>query len=82
MMLSAFNDSTLKLKAVYVLSEMMKHLKYILMDKFCKIGISAEKVQWIITVPTIWSGSARQLMREAAYQVKYTYDLNNHTTFN
>jgi hypothetical protein len=28
-----------------------------------------EDVRWVITVPAIWKQSAKQFMREAAYQV-------------
>lgn len=29
-----------------------------------------EDVRWVITVPAIWKQSAKQFMREAAYQVR------------
>ena len=27
-------------------------------------------VRWVVTVPSIWEAPAKQLMREAAYQVR------------
>ena len=69
--IATFNDSTKKLKAVYVFAEMIKYFKKKFLDKINAFGISTESVQWIITVPAIWNGSARQLMREAAYQVHF-----------
>lgn len=32
-------------------------------------SVSAEKIQWVITVPAIWRQSAKQFMRLAAMQV-------------
>ena len=30
---------------------------------------SADGIQWVLTVPAIWSPAAKQFMREAAYKV-------------
>lgn len=30
-------------------------------------------IRWVVTVPAIWKQSARQLMREAAYEVRFYY---------
>ncbi|XP_045158389.2 heat shock 70 kDa protein 12A-like [Mercenaria mercenaria] len=32
------------------------------------VGIQIEKIKWVLTVPAIWSDSAKQFMREAAYR--------------
>lgn len=32
----------------------------------CKI----EEIQWVLTVPAIWTPAAKQFMREAAYEVR------------
>ena len=32
--------------------------------------ISNDDVRWVITVPAIWSAAAKQLMRQAAYDVR------------
>jgi hypothetical protein len=32
-------------------------------------GLSEEDVRWVLTVPAIWRQPAKQLMREAAYEV-------------
>ena len=34
---------------------------------------SPDDVQWILTVPAIWTPGAKQFMREAAYQVMLKY---------
>ncbi len=36
-------------------------------------AISAEEIQWVITVPAIWRQSAKQFMRLAALQVYTNY---------
>ena len=37
--------------------------------------VDQSDVEWVITVPAIWSDAAKQMMREAAYEVKY--QINN-----
>jgi len=32
-------------------------------------SVSAEDIQWVLTVPAIWTPAAKQFMREAAYEV-------------
>ena len=34
------------------------------------IPVQATDFHWVITVPAIWNASGKQMMREAAYQVK------------
>ena len=34
---------------------------------------SADDVQWVLTVPAIWTPRAKQFMREAAYEVIFNY---------
>lgn len=31
----------------------------------------ADDIQWVLTVPAIWTPSAKQFMRESAYEVKF-----------
>ena len=33
-------------------------------------GFKADDIQWVLTVPAIWTPRAKQFMREAAYEVK------------
>jgi len=33
---------------------------------------NADDIQWVLTVPAIWTPKAKQFMREAAYEVKQT----------
>lgn len=39
-----------------------------LADQGCEV--TPHKVRWVVTVPAIWSHSAKQFIREAAYKVK------------
>lgn len=32
-------------------------------------GYSVDDIQWVLTVPAIWTPRAKQFMREAAYEV-------------
>ena len=34
-------------------------------------SFKVEDIQWVLTVPAIWSPRAKQFMREAAYEVTY-----------
>ena len=36
---------------------------------FSKTDLTQDDVKWVITVPAMWSDVARQMMREAAYEV-------------
>lgn len=35
----------------------------------CGSDVPSEALRWVITVPAIWSQAAKQIIREAAYQV-------------
>ena len=35
-----------------------------------KTDIPSSDFEWVITVPAIWEGGAKQTMREAAYEAK------------
>ena len=55
-----------------VIALFLQHLK----EEFEKcfemlnIPVRATDFHWVITVPAIWNASGKQMMREAAYQVK------------
>ena len=36
-----------------------------------------EDIQWVLTVPAIWTPRAKQFMREAAYEVRLIQDIRN-----
>jgi len=35
---------------------------------------NSRDIQWVLTVPAIWKPAAKQFMREAAYQVTYSWE--------
>lgn len=68
----AANGKEVKAKLVFALSiEFMKDeaIKLISLetgdDQF-----KAKDIQWVLTVPAIWTPAAKQFMREAAYEVR------------
>lgn len=58
-------------KAIDVFSIVIKYLKELIIKstEISKVGDKSKfesEIQWILTIPAIWSDSAKQLMREAA----------------
>lgn len=35
----------------------------------------SDDVKWVLTVPAIWKQPAKQFMREAAYEVTFTFNI-------
>ena len=72
-MLEAANGKTLK--ALDVFSHSMRYLKdkaiHVLKSNTGDKGLRVADIQWVLTVPAIWSDAAKQFMREAAYKVRY-----------
>ena len=50
----------------FMKDEALKVISFETGDKNFKV----EDVQWVLTVPAIWSPRAKQFMREAAYEVR------------
>lgn len=59
------------MKAMTVFSEIIRYLKDHLLDLLAKrgTGVDNKDIHWVLTVPAIWSDSAKQFMREAACEV-------------
>ena len=59
------------MKTVFALS-----LEYFKKEAISKISscssfdVNPQDVKWVITVPAIWDDGAKQIMREAAYEVR------------
>ena len=70
-MLSAANGG--KIDALTVFSLSLKYMKdkafEVIQDETGDRNYTTKDIQWVITVPAIWTPGAKQLMREAAYQV-------------
>ena len=59
-----------ELSAIKVIAITLRHLKDLMLrDINQHFQHPNRKIQWILTVPAIWSEAAKQIMREAASQV-------------
>lgn len=60
--------------AMKVFGEVIKYLKGHLLGALKKRGtlVDNSDIHWVLTVPAIWADSAKQFMREAAYEVNFT----------
>lgn len=58
------------LPAMVVFSESLRYLKQSVFDCVCKqlIDIELTDIQWVVTVPAIWSDPAKAFMRKAALE--------------
>lgn len=65
-----------KVKALEVFSHSIKFLKDEALKVICErtgdTYFSVSDIQWVLTVPAIWTPVAKQFMREAAYEVRYS----------
>jgi len=60
-----------RLRALDIFSEALEYLKNRALERIHEqsgVEYTAEEVRWVVTVPAIWKQSAKQFMREAAYQ--------------
>ena len=61
-----------RLLALEIFSKALKYLKDKALERINEqsgVEYKAEEVRWVVTVPAIWKQSAKQFMREAAYEV-------------
>lgn len=59
-----------KFPAIQVFSLSIKALKDHFEKNMEKQGKKTTEIKWVLTVPAIWSDSAKQFMREAAILVR------------
>ncbi|CAG2200794.1 unnamed protein product [Mytilus edulis] len=61
--------------AMIVFTESIKFLRTQIQEdiRSMKVSIKPEEINWVLTVPAIWSDPAKQFMREAANAVIYLY---------
>ena len=62
-----------RLRALDIFSKALEYLKTKALERIHEqsgVEYTAEEVRWVVTVPAIWKQSAKQFMREAAYQVQ------------
>ena len=71
-------------KAMTVFSRSIRYLKDEALKVICqRTGddyYNVSDIQWVLTVPAIWTPAAKQFMREAAYEVNFlsTLTFNGH----
>lgn len=61
-----------RLRALDIFSKALKYLKTKALERIYEqsgVEYTAGEVRWVVTVPAIWKQSAKQFMREAAYEV-------------
>ena len=67
------------LKALTIFSHSIKFLKDEALKVICErtgdTYFSVSDIQWVLTVPAIWTPVAKQFMREAAYEVRGAFHL-------
>ena len=65
------DDKGKKMKAVDVISAVITYLKDHLLKHLKLQGVQLEPhdIEWVITVPVIWTDTGIQVLREAAYMV-------------
>ena len=60
-----------ELPARVVIAKSLQEMKKTILDSLNEeIGCSLDRVLWIVTVPAIWTPGAKQIMREAATEVR------------
>lgn len=60
-----------RLRALDIFSKALEYLKDRALERIHEqsgVEYKAQEVRWVVTVPAIWKQSAKQFMREAAYQ--------------
>ena len=67
-----------EMNAFKVFVSAIKHLRDVVLKKIKRqrvLNLTSDEVNWIITVPAIWSNVSKQFMREAAIDVSYFISL-------
>ncbi len=81
--IKAANGQSVKAKRVFARS--IKFLKEEALKVICqRTGddhFGANDIQWVLTVPAIWTPKAKQFMREAAYKVRLRRNTLLHIVF-
>ena len=66
-----------ELPACEVIAKLLREFKAKILE--CleeRISFLVRKILWVVTVPAVWSPGAKQIMREAAYEVCYMTVMN------
>ena len=69
-----------KMLAVVILAHALRHFSEQAVREISEqsgTALSNDDVRWVVTVPAIWTAAAKQLMRQAAYDVRSTLSFWN-----
>jgi len=64
--------------AVVVLAHALRHFSQQAVREIsdqANTPLSNDDIRWVVTVPAIWTAAAKQLMRQAAYDVSHHHHL-------
>lgn len=67
-----------KMRAVDVLAHALRHFSQQAVREISEQSetpLSNDDIRWVVTVPAIWTAAAKQLMRQAAYDVSHPADV-------
>lgn len=73
------DDKGNRLPAMKVFSACIRYLRQHMMEACSsrRVDIEEDEMQWVLTVPAIWTDSAKQFMREAATRVSYGTNISS-----
>lgn len=67
------DDKGKEVPALYLFAHVIRYLKtHLLSALVVNTKINNEDIHWVLPVPALWTGSAKQFMREAANKVYIT----------
>ena len=67
-----------KMGIITVFSHLMRYFKNAAIKQINSVStddVDCDDIKWVITVPAIWNDGAKQVMREAAYEVSSCYSI-------
>ena len=68
---------SLTLPALKIFSDILQHLETVVLKRLCEVHgsqFTRRDIEWVLTVPAMWTASARDFMRQAARQVSHEVD--------
>ena len=68
---------TLTLPALKIFSDILQHLETVVLKRLCEVHgsqFTRRDIEWVLTVPAMWTACARDFMRQAARKVSHEVD--------
>ena len=69
---------SLTLPALKIFSDVLQHLETVVSQRLGEVhgpGFTRRDIKWVLTVPAMWTGCARDFMRQAARKVSHEVNL-------